>query len=138
MSEESLAFVTHEVPKILPNIRESTFCPFVPRHGKSICDRHFQKVKIWCSHFAHRDYLVSDAEVILAIHRGARASNLSRMFRKKHAIFCKAVSLMAPHPSFYKRQLSLPGIKSTHGVTYITLLLIPIHYIKNYFTNFQC
>ena len=119
VSQESLYFVTHIIPNILPQIDESTFCPFCPRHGKSICDRHFQKVKAWCAHFENVRQIVSISEVIAAIHKGKTASNKSRTHRKKPELFCFAFECTAPQPDTPKFQIHLPGIQATHGVSYI-------------------
>ena len=82
-------------------------------------DRHFQKVKTWCSHFENTTQIVEISDVVDAIHKGSRSSNKSRVYRKKDELFCLAFECTAPHPEFLKSQVLLPGIQATHVVSYI-------------------
>ena len=74
-----------------------------------MCDRHFQKVKLWSQHFEHREILATAADVKNAIERGARASNKSRVILGKEVIRCFVLIVQIEEPS---------RLKSTHGVTW--------------------
>ena len=75
-------------------------------------------VMLWCARFDHRDVLVSAFEVKVAIERGSKASNICRQFRGSGKISCFVKIAHVSPPTRLKLSLRLPGIRSTHGVTW--------------------
>ena len=122
VSQEFLHFVTHKIPELCPFLTESSFFPFCPRHGKSICDRHFQKVKLYVSIFENKlkvtnEEIVAKAIVACQSQANRNRARTSTVNNPKHPIKVVAFShsISFPNPNI-QHQLLLPGIKSTQGV----------------------
>ena len=93
-------------------------------HGKSICDRHFQKVKLYVKFYENKLKVTNEEIVATAILEGQSQANSNRVRTStvnnpkdpiKVVAFSHSISF--PNPNI-KYQLVLPGIKSTQGVTY--------------------
>jgi hypothetical protein len=117
-SKENLYTMFKIFPTVLPNIEQISYFPFCSRHGKSDCDRHFQKVKIWCSHFEHRSQLATPDDVRNAILQGSRNSNLCRVHLGKEPIQCYVFHHVLTFPTRRKHQLNLRGLRSTNAITW--------------------
>ena len=124
VSQEFLYYVTHEIPKHFTFASKVTYSPFPPRHGKSICDRHFQKVGLWTERFRKQKDVPSMEKVQKGIENGSREANVARSQRqtkdprKKEPIKCVVLTNTLQEPTRPKRKLLCPGITATHGVTY--------------------
>ena len=118
ISNEFATAVLIDIHKEYPHLIEITYCPFPPRHGKSDCDRHFQKVSMWTARFSKKEKFASIPSVVKAINQGAQNSNAQRERDGKKPIVTKAYrsTLRDPKGSSYKK-LIIPQIQSTHGVT---------------------
>lgn len=117
-SKENLYFMFFDVPKILLSVIRISYFPFCSRHGKSDCDRHFQKVKLWCSHFEHHNELASPENVSDAILNGSRNSNISRTLRNKYPIQCIVFHCQITEPTRRKHVLDFPEMRSSNAITW--------------------
>ena len=118
-NQEHLFWLFKTLPQLFPNLEEISYLPFVSRHGKSDCDRHFQKVKQWTGHFEFSERVISHDDVKRAIERGSKAANQNRTRRKKYKITqIVIIQDLLPYPHKKKCILLCQGIKSTSGITW--------------------
>ena len=56
--------------------KQVSYLPFVTRHGKSDCDRHFEKVKDYTTHFENTERVIGHKNVKHALlHSQKRETN---------------------------------------------------------------
>ena len=119
ISEEFAHFVCKEIGQIFPHLTRVSFFAFAPRHGKSDCDRHFQKVAMWCKEFERKQVLAGPVEIKKAIIIGRDKANATRREKNLPAIDVWPVFSNLVEPTEPKKTLCCPGIQSTMGITYV-------------------
>ena len=122
ISEEFAHFVCKEIGGLFPHLKRVSMFAFAQRHGKSDCDRHFQKVAMWCREYSRVKCLEGpiDKQIIEACEIGRKkADQVREDVRGKKRIFLKVISSTLEEPTHPKKKLKVDGIQSTHGLTYL-------------------
>ena len=101
------------------NLKQVSYLPFVTRHAKSDCDRHFQKVKDYTKKFENIERVIGHPDVEKALLDGQKQANVHRKNLGKHEIkLIVIIQDQLPPIDKRKRIIALEGIKSTIGVTW--------------------
>ena len=118
VSEEFYQDVCAEIARQYRHLKRVSAFAFAPLHGKSDCDRHFQKVAMWCKEYARHTVLGERKDVIKAIKKGRDMANRKRKLDEKKIDVWPIPSTLV-EPTRKKIKLTLPGVTSTHGVSFI-------------------
>ena len=118
VSEEFYHDICVEIGKMYPELNRVSAFAFAPLHGKSDCDRHFQKVAMWCKEYARHSVLGKDTDVVKAIEKGRDMANRKRKRGEKNIDVWPVLSTLV-EPSRKRLKLTLPGITATHGVSFV-------------------
>ena len=116
-SKEILWWSTIGFAYRFPTIRESSYTPAGKCHGKSICDKMFQKISGWVESAEDRCYNIEDLAKVC--QDGQKEANQSKQRRtgEEMTIF-RAYTYKFVTPSKNKDIVDLCGIHSTGAVTY--------------------
>merc|ERR1712130_599145 len=115
ISEEFAFFILQDVHVIFPHFLTVSYFPFAPRHGKSICDRHFGKVSLWTGQFENNNTMSCVKDVMDAILNGQRDANKTRKLERKNEIEVYAIENKLVEPTGPQNKIIFPGLQSTHA-----------------------
>merc|ERR1712130_642476 len=118
ISEEFAFFILQDVTKFFPNFVIVSYFPFAPRHGKSVCDRHFGKVSLWTGQFENSNTMSCVKDVMDAILNGQRDAKKTRKLERKNEIEVYAIENKLVEPTGPQNKIIFPSLQSTHAISF--------------------